>query len=124
VWGGFVRVSVSVTMHWFIGYFAHRSGPQTWTVDGAGVQAHDIPIAALPTIGESWHNNHHAFPGSARHGLYPGQWDPGWWFICALERLGLAWSINTPENLPTRHGLTAAVTANHPRDSARHESPS
>jgi stearoyl-CoA desaturase (delta-9 desaturase) len=41
-------------------------------------------------MGESWHNNHHAFPGSAKLGLYPGQIDLGFALIKVLERLGLA----------------------------------
>lgn len=106
-WGVFVRVASCTTMHWFISYFAHTQGPQSWLVDGAGVQAHDVPIAAIPTMGESWHNNHHAFPASARHGLYPGQADPGYRFIQLLEALGLAWDVQTPANLPPRPGITA-----------------
>lgn len=105
-WGVFVRVAACTTMHWFISYFAHTRGPQSWTVDGAGVQAHDVPIAAIPTMGESWHNNHHAFPASARHGLYPGQADPGYRFIQCLELLGLAWDVQTPDRLPPRRGIT------------------
>lgn len=106
-WGVFVRVASCTTMHWFISYFAHTRGPQSWTVDGAAVQAHDVPIAAIPTMGESWHNNHHAFPASARHGLYPGQPDPGYRFIQLLAWLGLAWDVQTPQNLPPRRGITA-----------------
>jgi fatty-acid desaturase len=106
VWGVFVRVAACTTMHWFISYFAHTQGPQSWTVDGAGVQAHDVPIAAIPTMGESWHNNHHAFPASARHGLYPGQADPGFRFIQVLEFIGLAWDVQTPNKLPPRPGIT------------------
>jgi stearoyl-CoA desaturase (delta-9 desaturase) len=93
-------------MHWLISYYAHTRGPQSWTVDGAGVQAHDVPVAAIPTMGESWHNNHHAFPASARHGLYPGQSDLGYRFIQCLEFLGLAWDVQTPDTLPPRPGLT------------------
>ena len=106
VWGVFVRVAACTTMHWFISYFAHTSGPQSWTVDGAAIQAHDVPLAAIPTMGESWHNNHHAFPASARHGLYPGQIDIGYRFIQVLELLGLAWNVNTPRTLPPRPGIT------------------
>lgn len=94
-------------MHWFIGYYAHNCGPQSWLVDSAGVQAHDVPIAAIPTMGEAWHNNHHAFPASARLGLYPGQFDAGYRFIQALEFLGLAWDVRTPSNLPPRPGISA-----------------
>jgi fatty-acid desaturase len=107
VWGVFVRVTFSVTGHWLISYFAHRVGPQSWTVDGAGVQAHNLPWLALPTMGESWHSNHHAFPASARHGLRPGELDPGFWIIRILERIGLAWNVKTPASLPRRFGITA-----------------
>lgn len=105
VWGVCVRIAVSVTGHWFVGHLAHRVGPQSWHVDGAGVQAHDVPWAAIPTMGEAWHNNHHAFPGSARIGLYPGQHDWGFLFIRGLERLGFAWNIVLPTDLPQRHEL-------------------
>lgn len=110
VWGVFVRVSACTTMHWFVSYFAHTSGPQDWTVDGAVIQAHNVPLVAIPTMGESWHSNHHAFPKSARHGLYPGQIDLGWHFIQLLEALGLAWDIKLPSNLPPRPGISP-VTA-------------
>ena len=102
VWGVCARVAASVTGHWFVGHLAHRRGPQTWLVKAAGVQAHDVPWAAVPTMGEAWHNNHHAFPGSARIGLYPGQSDWGFRFIQALERMGLAWNVQTLETLAER----------------------
>ncbi|GAA4763688.1 fatty acid desaturase [Stakelama sediminis] len=102
VWGGCARIFICVHGHWLVGHLAHRRGPQHWLVDGAGVQAHDVPWAGLITMGEAWHNNHHAFPESARLGLYPGQSDPGFVFLKALERVGLAWDIKTPETLATR----------------------
>jgi sn-1 stearoyl-lipid 9-desaturase len=102
VWGIFVRVAACTTMHWAISFFAHTSGPSDWAVAGAVIQAHNVPLLAIPTMGESWHGNHHAFPSSARHGLYPGQVDLGWYFILLLKRLGLAWNIKTPKDLPVR----------------------
>lgn len=102
VWGLCARVSASVIGHWFVGHLAHRRGPQTWLVREAGVQAHDVPWAAIPTMGEAWHNNHHAYPGSARIGLYPGQSDWGFRFIQLLERLGLAWDVRTPGGMTER----------------------
>jgi stearoyl-CoA desaturase (delta-9 desaturase) len=110
VWGVFVRVAACTTMHWFISYFAHTRGPSDWTVDGAVIQAHNVPIMAIPTMGESWHGNHHAFPSSARHGLYPGQVDLGYRFIQSLQLLGLAWNVKLPSRLPPRPGITP-VTA-------------
>lgn len=105
VWGIAARVSISVTGHWLVGYFAHNSGPRNWHVAGAGVQGYNVPSAGLITFGEAWHNNHHAFPASARLGLKAGETDPGWWVLLALERLGLASNLKTPEVLPSRPNL-------------------
>src|SRR5262249_51919689 len=55
----------------------------------------------------AWHNNHHAFPASARLGLRKGEVDPGWWALCTLERLGLVWDLKTPASLPHRPNLVA-----------------
>lgn len=88
VWGVPVRVAVSLTGHWLVGHVTHRRERQGWAVDGVAVQGHDLPAAALITFGEAWHGNHHAWPGSARLGLEPGQHDPGWWLLLALKRLG------------------------------------
>ena len=110
VWGVCVRVATCTTMHWYISYFAHTRGPQDWVVDGAAIQAHNVPLLAIPTMGESWHSNHHAFPASARHGLYPGQIDLGWQLVQFLGLIGLAANIKVPANLPPRQGITP-VTA-------------
>jgi fatty-acid desaturase len=50
-----------------------------YEVGDAAVQGRNIRFTSLLTVGESWHNDHHAFPGSARLGLFAGEWDPGWW---------------------------------------------
>lgn len=105
LWGVCARVAVSVTGHWLIGYFAHNGGGQHWRVEGAAVQGYDVDWCGLITFGEGWHNNHHAFPGSAKLGLYAGQSDPGWWLVRALERLGLAARLKTPADLPPRPEL-------------------
>lgn len=110
IWGVALRVAVSVIGHWLVGYFAHhefREGNDrmSWRVLGASVQGRDVPVAGLISMGESWHNNHHAFPGSAKIGLLPDQPDPGWNFIQILEKLGLAWNIRLPETMPERLAL-------------------
>ncbi len=106
IWGVVVRVMLGVHMHWMVGFFCHTRGSQDWLVDDGAVQAHNVAWAALPSMGESWHNNHHAFPASARHGLYPGQTDLGYLFLLVLEKLGLVWNIQTPETLPPRVGIS------------------
>lgn len=118
-WGVCMRVTVSVTGHWFVGHLAHTRGPQSWLVNHAGVQAHDVPWAAIPTMGEAWHNNHHAYPGSARIGLYEGQPDWGYLFIRLLERAGLAWNIVLPEDLDRADALRPAFRAGSRQHAAR-----
>jgi stearoyl-CoA desaturase (delta-9 desaturase) len=111
IWGVALRVTVSLTGHWMIGHFAHRDGHQTWRVEGAAAQGFDLPWAALITFGESWHGNHHAFPGSARLSQRPGEIDPGWWVLQLLARLGLARDFVTPADLPYRPGLNRVDSA-------------
>ena len=65
-------------------------------------------VIAFPTFGEGWHNNHHAFPASAIHGLGGGRWTWSWWTIRVLERAGLAWSAKVPN--PERIARRAART--------------
>ncbi|HYG29072.1 MAG TPA: acyl-CoA desaturase [Allosphingosinicella sp.] len=105
VWGICARVAVCVTGHWLVGHYAHREGGQSWRVEGACVQGYDVRIAGFISMGESWHNNHHAFPGSAKLGLEAGQVDLGWALLRLFERLGLAWNIVLPEHLPARAAL-------------------
>lgn len=110
-WGVCARVATGVLGHWLIGYYAHNRGGEHFIVDGAAVQGRNIRFTSLLTMGESWHNNHHAFPGSARLGLFAGEWDPGWWLLMVMRKLGLAWNITEPSHLPIRPEL-------HPTDEA------
>ncbi len=120
VWGIAARVAICTHGHWLVGHLAHRRGPQSWLVSDAGVQAHDVPWAAILTMGEAWHNNHHAYPGSAKIGLTPGQSDWGFAFIRMLQRMHLVWDVQTPETLGTRPSLFAAPTVpSSPKNSIR-----
>ncbi len=104
-WGVCARVTAGVVGHWLIGYFAHNRGAMRYRVVGAAVQGRNIRFTSLLTMGESWHNNHHAFPGSARLGLYSGEWDPGWWVLVMMKNLGLVWRIRLPSDLCERPEL-------------------
>jgi fatty-acid desaturase len=113
-WGVCARVTAGVFGHWLIGYFAHNHGTMNYEVRGAAVQGRNIRLTSLITMGECWHNNHHAYPGSARLGLLKGEWDPGWWMLVAFRRVGLVWAIKLPEDLPHRdelHELTKTILA-------------
>lgn len=69
------------------------------------MQGFNIPWFALLTMGESWHNKHHAFPGSAKLGLEPDQIDPGWSVLLLLEKAGLVSNLLTPIDLIERTEL-------------------
>lgn len=104
-WGVCARVSISIFGHWLVGWYAHNQGHQDWIVEGASVQGHNVRFCGLITFGECWHNNHHAFPESAKLGLYQGQPDPGWWVLKALEKIGLVSNLVLPEAMPERKDL-------------------
>lgn len=103
-WGICGRIVISITGHWLIGWFAHNHGPRSFHVPTHGVQGHNVPgpaaLFGFITFGECWHNNHHAFPESARLGLHKYEYDPGWWALRFLERIGLVWNLVTPETIP------------------------
>ena len=102
VWGLFFRVPVSIIGHWTVTYICHNPGPGKWDVISNGVQASNLGlppwVSGWLTHGECWHNNHHAFPESARIGLYDGQIDPAGWVIEKLERLGLVYDVGVPRD--------------------------
>src|SRR6185436_1250152 len=86
-------------------YFAHNPGPGRWFVKNAAVQASNLERWAFLTHGECWHNNHHAFPESARMGIEPGQRDPGWAVLVLLQRCGLVSRIGAPRPIAAREDL-------------------
>jgi stearoyl-CoA desaturase (delta-9 desaturase) len=117
VWGVCIRIAVGATGHWFVGHLVHNRGYRNFEIDDVSLAAwNDRWLGAL-AMGEGWHNNHHAFPHSARLGLLPGEIDPGWMFIRLLARLGLATDIQLPASKPTRHpvhvvgGINAEIAA-------------
>jgi fatty-acid desaturase len=111
VWGVAVRIIASTAGHWTVTYFCHNPGAGRWRVKGANVQAANLPGLGFVTYGECWHNNHHAFPESARIGLEPGQTDPGWWLISLMAKAGLAHDVGTPRAGDSREDLLLAPEA-------------
>lgn len=110
-WGVCARVTTGVFGHWIIGFLAHNRGEMRHVVRGAAVQGRNVRWTSLLTMGESWHNNHHAFPGSAKLGLRAGEWDPGWWALCALSRVGLVRNLRLPQHLAPRPELLTMPAA-------------
>jgi stearoyl-CoA desaturase (delta-9 desaturase) len=87
LWGGAVRVFFLHHVTFSINSLCHFFGRRPFST---GDQSRNLAWLAPLAFGEAWHNNHHAFPTSARHGLDRWQIDPGAWFIAALERCHLA----------------------------------
>jgi stearoyl-CoA desaturase (delta-9 desaturase) len=90
LWGGAVRVLLLHHATFSINSLCHFFGHRQFAT---GDESRNLAWLAPITFGESWHNNHHAFPTSARHGLGRWQLDPGAWLITALERSHLAWDV-------------------------------
>jgi len=109
VWGVFGRVFLSVAGHWTITYLTHNPGPGRWLVPDAGVQASNLPGFGLLTLGECWHNNHHAFPESARIGLAPGEFDPGWHVLRGLAAFGWVKNVGLPRGEDRRGDLVDTI---------------
>jgi stearoyl-CoA desaturase (Delta-9 desaturase) len=90
LWGGAVRIFVLHHVTYSVNSLCHVFGDQLFRTRD---ESRNLAWLALPTLGEAWHNNHHAFPTSAVHGLGPRQLDPSGLVIRALERLGLVWDV-------------------------------
>jgi stearoyl-CoA desaturase (Delta-9 desaturase) len=90
LWGGFVRVFLLHHVTWSINSICHVFGRRRFATDDHST---NVFWLALPSLGEAWHHNHHAFPRAAVHGLRRTELDPSGWVIGVMERLGLAWDV-------------------------------
>jgi fatty-acid desaturase len=104
IWGMFVRVVFTIHITGLVNSVAHNFGYQTYQT---GDQSRNNWWVALLTWGDGWHNNHHAFPASARHGLRWFEVDPTWLAICLLKTLGLAREVRIPSPAALARGLEA-----------------
>jgi stearoyl-CoA desaturase (delta-9 desaturase) len=90
LWGGAVRMLVLHHVTYSINSLCHFFGRQRFRT---GDESRNLAWLAPLSFGEAWHNNHHAFPTSAGHGLGRREVDPSALVIRGLERLGLAWNV-------------------------------
>jgi stearoyl-CoA desaturase (Delta-9 desaturase) len=90
LWGGAVRMLVLHHATYSINSLCHFFGRRRFET---GDESRNVWWLSFFTFGEAWHNNHHAFPTSARHGLSRWNFDPSAWVIWALEKTGLAWDV-------------------------------
>jgi stearoyl-CoA desaturase (delta-9 desaturase) len=91
---GFVRIGITLNGTWSVNSICHRYGKRPFVT--RDVSTNFAPLALI-TMGEAWHNNHHAFPRSARHGLLPGQVDTSARIIGWLERRGWVSDVQWPD---------------------------
>jgi stearoyl-CoA desaturase (delta-9 desaturase) len=108
VWGIFVRTVFTYHITWLVNSAAHHSGYRSFRT---GDESRNNWWVALLTWGEGWHNNHHAFPFSARHGLRWFELDTTWLAIRVLAAVKLARDVK----LPTALQLVAARRRAEPR---------
>ncbi len=108
LWGGLVRIFLVHHVTWSINSICHLYGTAPFATRD---QSRNNAVCAVLALGEGWHNNHHAFPSSARHGLRWWQVDATWMVISGLSRVGLAWDVR----LPSTDEVAEAENPNHLR---------
>jgi len=93
LWGGLVRIFLVHHVTWSINSVCHLWGRRPYR---SGDQSRNNFVFGMLAMGEGWHNTHHAFPTSARHGLRWWQIDVSYYLIRFLALLGLAWNVKVP----------------------------
>jgi len=93
IWGGLVRIFVVHHVTWSVNSVCHLWGSRPFRTPD---QSRNNAIFGVLGLGEGWHNNHHAFPASARHGLRWWQVDASYWIIWSMSKVHLAWDVRVP----------------------------
>jgi len=99
IWGGLVRIFLVHHVTWSVNSACHLWGMRPYRSDD---QSRNNPVFGILALGEGWHNTHHAFPTSARHGLRWWQIDVSYGVIRLLELVGLAWNVKLPSKQAQR----------------------
>jgi stearoyl-CoA desaturase (delta-9 desaturase) len=94
LWGGLVRILIVHHVTWSVNSVCHLWGSRPFACDD---ESRNNPIIGVLALGEGWHNNHHAFPTSARHGLRWWELDISYLYIRALATVGLARKVRLPD---------------------------
>lgn len=113
VWGFVIRLLLGIHGVSAVNSFAHVWGEQPFNT---GDDSKNNVWVAMVSSGEGWHNNHHAFPRSARHGLFPGQFDLTYNLILLLEKLGVVWDVQLPSDAQIAAKLRSASEAKEAKD--------
>jgi stearoyl-CoA desaturase (delta-9 desaturase) len=93
IWGGLVRIFLMQHVTWSVNSVCHIWGTRPFRT--SDMSANNC-LVSLVSLGEGWHNNHHAFPTSARHGVFWWEFDPSYLIIRILRAARLVWNVKTP----------------------------
>lgn len=94
IWGGLIRIFLVHHVTWSVNSACHLWGLRPYDTDD---MSRNNIIFGILAMGEGWHNTHHAFPTSARHGLRWWEIDMSYWVIRTLALFGLAWNLKLPK---------------------------
>jgi sn-1 stearoyl-lipid 9-desaturase len=108
MWAVFLRTVLGLHSTWLVNSATHMWGSRRFITSDTSTNSFWV---AILTFGEGWHNNHHAAPQAARHGLAWYEVDMNWYGICALRALGLAWDIKLPKLTLTPQEIEAPATS-------------
>jgi len=91
LWGGLVRICLTHHVTWSVNSICHTFGGRPYVTKDA---SRNNWLVGLLAFGEGWHNNHHAFPRSAFHGMEWWQFDLSSWLIRGMEATNLVWNVH------------------------------
>ncbi|MCA9278585.1 MAG: acyl-CoA desaturase [Phycisphaeraceae bacterium] len=94
LWGGLIRIAFVHHVTWSVNSVCHMWGTRPYKSHD---ESRNNPIVGVLALGEGWHNNHHAFPTSARHGLAWWQIDFSYIIIWCMAKMGLVWNVRVPD---------------------------
>ncbi len=110
LWGGLVRIFLNNHVTWSVNSICHTFGDKMFRTDD---MSRNNWLVGLLAMGEGWHNNHHAFPRAAFHGMRWWQFDMSAYIIRVLEKIGLVWNVyrvplerQIPRLTSNKHGQT------------------
>jgi stearoyl-CoA desaturase (delta-9 desaturase) len=109
-WGIFVRLVMTYHATWLVNSAAHLAGYRTYLTPGLDRSTNNWWVALIAS-GEGWHNNHHAFPSSARHGLAWFEFDLTWLAIAFMRKVGIARDVLIPDEAMLRRRLISTSSS-------------
>jgi stearoyl-CoA desaturase (Delta-9 desaturase) len=116
IWGGLVRVFLVHHVTWSVNSAGHLWGARPYRSDD---ESRNNFVLGILSLGEGWHNTHHAFPTSARHGLRWWQPDASYYIIRLMALTGLAWNVKLPSRQSQDRARRRAGDATAPQNDLR-----